>query len=249
MTVAAASIPKLPYQTTPAWNLKIADWNLPTLDMPLANDRASVSDSSTETPFYEMGRLPYWSPPEVLPGLHGFLASDSSTEHPYRNDEQRIAGQRYRIRFFQHVTTGRSEVLFVDFGEVEADPQYQQIVDELRNTGRELLAEEVIEMLRASQEDSDEADIQFFSLQAMARFLIKQKEFADPIVGPDPHGIMQIEWHIMGNGLLVMAFVEDGQVHCVAQADASPQGNQLNVSVQLAEDQAVEEFGHLVPLR
>ena len=85
--------------------------------------------------------------------------------------------------------------------------------------------------------------------RAMARFLIKQQEFADPIVGPDPYGIMQIEWHIIGNGLLVMAFLKGGQVHCVAQADASPQGNQLNVSVQLAEDQAVEEFGHLVPLR
>ena len=163
-------------------------------------------------------------------------------------------GRQYQIRFFRYATnTGDSETLLADIGEVvhesEVDPQYQQVVDDLRSGGRELLASEVIEMLRASREDPDDTDIQLFSLQAMARLLLRHQNFADPVTGPDPYGIMQIEWHITGNGLLVMAFIEGGQVHCVVQADASPQRDRLNVSVQLSEEQAVREFGHLVPLR
>ena len=164
------------------------------------------------------------------------------------------SGRQCQIRFFQYATnTGDSETLLVDTGEIahesEVDPRYRRVVDDLRSRGREILASEVIEMLRASREDPDEADIQLFSLQAMARLLLRHQDFADPVAGPDPYGIMQVEWHIAGDGLLVMAFIEDGQVHCVVQADASPQRDKLNVSVQLSEEQAVREYGHLVPLR
>ena len=157
----------------------------------------------------------------------------------------------YQIRFFQHDTESSTAIL-VDFWEAEGasesefDPEYQQVVDELRSGGREILAEDLIEMLRNIRE---EPEIKLCSLQAMARFLIKQKKFEDPITGPDPIGIMQAEWHIIGDGLLVMAFLDDDQIHCVAQADATPENEALNSSVQLAENQALEEFGHLVPLR
>ena len=139
MTFAAASIPKLLDQTTPVWNLKIADLDLPSLDVPLEIGPASdPSYSSTEVPFYEMGQLPWLGTHRdheavLLGELHrvreqGQDPSDSSTDRPYRNDQQRSAGRRYRIRFLQHVTnTGRPEVLLVDFGEVqeevETDPQ------------------------------------------------------------------------------------------------------------------------------
>ena len=165
---------------------------------------------------------------------------------------------RYRVRFFQAGFTTISELISVDVEPIdvwppvnmtEEDSGYQQVVEDLRNAGRELLASEVLDMLRASEEDPDETTIQLFSLQAMARFLIEHGNFDDPIAGPDPHGIMQIEWHIDGNGLLVMAFLRDDQVRCVAQADACPSTDKLNISVQLSEDQAAMKVGHLVPLR
>ena len=165
---------------------------------------------------------------------------------------------RYRVRFFQQASFATmSELILVDVEPIdvwppvdmtEEDSGYQQVED-LRNAGRELLASEVLDMLRASQQDPGETTIQLFSLQAMARFLIKHGNFDDPIAGPDPHGIMQIEWHIDGNGLLVLAFLGGDQVRCVAQADACPSTDKLNISVQLSEDQAAREFGHLVPLR
>ena len=136
-----------------------------------------------------------------------------------------------------------------DTSEVEFAPEYQQVIDELRAAGREIPAEDLIEMLRDIQEAPEEPDIKLFSLRAMARFIIKHSKFDDPVIGPDPIGLMQAEWHINGDGLLVMAFLDDDQIHCVAQADATLQSGALDISVQLTENQAIKEFGHLVPLR
>ncbi len=146
-------------------------------------------------------------------------------------------------------------VILVDSGDTEGAfdtgyaPEYQEVINDLQNGGREILADELFEMLRSAQEDPEEPEIKLFSLQAMARFLIREKQYDNPIFGADPRGLMQIEWHIDGHGLLVMAFVEEELIHCVAQADATPKSELLNKSVLLTENQAVEEFGYLVPLR
>ena len=135
-----------------------------------------------------------------------------------------------------------------DTPEGEFGAEYRGVIDDLRAAGREIPAEDLIDMLRNIQEDPGESEINLFSLQAMARFLIRHRKLADPVIGPDPTGMMQVEWHIIGDGLLVMAFLENDQVHCVAQSDATPGVRALNRSVQLTENQAIEEFGHLVPL-
>ena len=88
-----------------------------------------------------------------------------------------------------------------------------------------------------------------YSLRAMARFLIEHGEFADPLAGPDPDGIMQIEWRIFGDGLLVMAFLEDEYIHCVAQAEPPDSDDALDISVELPTEQAAKEYGYLVPRR
>ena len=161
---------------------------------------------------------------------------------------------RFECRFFEYAGESSTTILVDHWDpavarESEFDPEYQQVIDALRSGDREIPAEDLIEMLRNIQEDPEEPAIKFFSLQAMARFLIKHRKFDDPIIGPDPIGFMQAEWHITGDGLLVMAFLDDNQIHCVAQADATPKSEALNRSVQLTENQAIEEFGHLVPLR
>ena len=58
---------------------------------------------------------------------------------------------------------------------------------------------------------------------------------------------MQAEWHICGNGLLVMAFLEDDKIHCIAQADQTSRTPALSKSAILTEEHALEELGHLVP--
>ena len=156
-------------------------------------------------------------------------------------------------RFFRYPLRAETAIL-VDFGEAtveiggEFEPAVQEVIDELRAGDREIFADEVIEMLRNSRE-ADEPDIQLFSLRDMARFLVKHRTFEDPIAGPSPYGIMQVEWHIVGDGLLVMAFVGDGQIHCVAQTDATQQHEAMNDNVRLSEAEALKEYGRLVPLR
>ena len=200
----------------------------------------------------------YWEIPQELPSILSGHDDDAEMRDSGRlqnwSNQLHVGFDRIGCRFYQYDTESSTTVL-VDHGkaeippEYEFDAEYQQVVDGLRAAGREIPAEDLIEMLRDIQEDPEEPEIKLYSLRAMARFLIKHRRFYDPIIGPDPIGIMQAEWHIIGDGLLVMAFLDDNHIHCVAQADATLQSEALNRSVQLTEDQAVEEFGHLVPLR
>ena len=168
-------------------------------------------------------------------------------------DFTRVQVRHIHLRFFRYATAGPvilvDEYDVVDSPEEDLDPEYQRVVEQLRSGGREVLAEELIEMLQNSREDPEEAGIQLYSLQAMASFLVRNGKFEDPVSGPNPRGIMQIEWHIAGNGLLVMAFVEDGQIHCVVQADATTERSEINKNERLTEREALEAFGYLVPLR
>lgn len=128
--------------------------------------------------------------------------------------------------------------------------RYREVVEQLRSRGRQLVAEELVELLHSIQEDpDDDVEIQLYSLQSMARFLIQHNEFDDPLATPDPDGLMQIEWSIFGDGLLVMAFLEDDNVHCVAQADLPTSNEALNISAELPMEQVAEEYGYLVPQR
>ena len=159
-----------------------------------------------------------------------------------------------RVRFFQYGLESSTAILIEPSNdeitsESKLDWEYQKVIDNLRNGGREIPADDLIEILQNIKEDPEAAEINIFSLQVMARFLIKHRNFDDPIIGPDPIGTMQVEWHILGDGLLVMVFLDDDCIHCVAQADATDSSNALNRSVQLTECQVIKEFGHLVPLR
>ena len=125
-------------------------------------------------------------------------------------------------------------------------PEYERVVRQLQEGGRELVAEEVYEMLLASKEP-DGDPIQLFSLRAMADFLVQHRDVMDPIICPSPHGIMQLEWHILGDGLLIIAFVEEERVHCVVQADATEQAEAKDVSERMSRATLMERLGYLIP--
>ena len=137
----------------------------------------------------------------------------------------------------------------IRFGDKAAiDPEYQRVIDSLKDGGRELMASEVYEMLLSSKEP-DGDPIQLFSLRAMADFLVRHWNIADPVAGPSPTGIMQLEWHILDDGLLVIAFVEDERVHCVVQADATEGRGAMDVSERMSTDALMNRHGHLIPPR
>ena len=197
-------------------------------------------------PFADEGEIhpadqPLWMPISCLQG--GAATIESEAEARY-------------FRFYLYgKESSAAEIVLVDDlyewspSDAEFGSEYQRIIDELRNGGRELAANELIAILRNSLEDPEEPKVKLFSLQSMARFLVSNGQFKDPIIGPDPIGIMQIEWHIDGNGLLVMAFLEDNEVHFVAQADETSNRLALDYSVQLPVNQVLKDYGYLVPTR
>ena len=151
-------------------------------------------------------------------------------------------------RFFQYANDPSTILVDSNEGSVRLgdqpaiEPAYLRAVESLRDSGRELVADEVYEMLLASKEP-DGDPIQLFSLSAMADFLVQHRDISDPISGPSPHGIMQLEWHILGDGLLVIAFVEDERVHCVIQTD------EMDVSERMPTDALMRQHGRLIPTR
>ena len=210
-----------------------------------------------------LGGSAHWDFPDEFPCILTGYYEDTEMEEfggPQGwTDYLLVELDRIICRFYAYDTKSGTTMILVDHEEAECepdleyhehdDPEYQKVIHDLRTGGREVSAEDLIEMLQDIEQDPDEPEINIYSLQAMARFLIKHSRFDHPIIGPDPIGMMQAEWHIIGDGLLVMAFLENEQIHCVAQADATPQSEELNVSVQLTENEAIEEFGHLAPLR
>ena len=123
----------------------------------------------------------------------GIVLSDSPQTYMYRTgplyNEMSTTEPPLNIRYFIYPVEPSSTTILVDFSDPESliepeNPQYLEIVEQLRSGGREVVAEELIELLHDLQEEGEE--INTYSLQAMARFLIKNREFADPIFGPDP---------------------------------------------------------------
>ena len=233
---------------------------LSTLTVPSVHESNEEGDAPSET---LLGGSTHWDFsdefPYILTGYYEDTEMEKFGSPQDLTNYLLVEHDRIRCRFYAYGTKSDTTMILVDHEEAEYEPDlehhehdglaYQEVIHNLRTGGREVSAEDLIEMLRDIEQDPDEPEISIYSLQAMARFLIKHRKFCHPIIGLDPIGMMQAEWHIIGDGLLVMAFLENEQIHCVAQADATPESEELNVSVQLTEDEAIEEFGYLVPLR
>ena len=141
-------------------------------------------------------------------------------------------------------------VLVVDFGEPlsEFPDEYQATVNHLRENGRPVLADQLIEMLE--DQEPDEAKISLVSLREMARLLVEQRDFDDPLIGADRRGLVHAQWTIAGNGILIWGFLEDRRILMVAQADESsiaPEG--LDINERLPAEKVLDTYGYLVPRR
>ena len=138
----------------------------------------------------------------------------------------------------------------VDSGEPlgEFPDEYQATVNQMRENGRPVLADQLIEMLE--DQEPDEAKISLVSLREMARLLVEQMDFDDPSIGADRHGLVHAQWTIAGNGILIWGFLEDKRILMVAQADESsiaPDG--LDINERLPAEKVLDTYGHLVPRR
>ena len=204
---------------------------------------------------YEEGSYSYvqelhgvWRPNESAVVLHGVWRPNF--------DVHSTTAPLTRIRSPLRVSTAEFEVklihygeglVIVDFGEPESafPEEHLAVVNLLRNHGRHLFADRLIDMLQNVRDDPD-ATINIISLRDMARFLVEH-DFKDPAIGPDRRGIVHAQWRISGNGVLIMGFLGNGDILLVAQGDETPDSDELDISTRRPEPEILEEYGHLVP--
>ena len=142
-------------------------------------------------------------------------------------------------------------LIVVGFGESETEipKDHWEAVRFLRNNGRSILADKLIAMLQAVDDDPDGGTISIVSLRDMARLMVENGGFADPSISPDDLGIVHAQWRIFGDGLLVISFIGHGEILVVAQADGDPHREDLDISKRGQMQGILREYGHLVPLR
>lgn len=129
------------------------------------------------------------------------------------------------------------------------DHEYAEAVHRLSRLGRGGLADSIGDQLESRRQFEEENLPRPESLLQMAEFLAKFNEFKDPTFGSDPLGNVQVEWHTYGKGVIVMAFLEAGEIECVVQADAEDGKPELDEWATGTWDHIVEKFGYLVPVR
>ena len=180
---------------------------------------------------------------------------------PADSRHTRTVGPRYVLRSYSGTSDYEISLLqygeypdtliMVDFGEPTSEfpEEYQAHIDHLRTNGRRILADKLVTMLRNMRDDPDQGEVHIVSLQDMARLFSKRQEFADPFIGTDRRGIIHAQWRMVGNGVLVWGFLGYGDVLLVAQADETPDNEELDITTRGSEHAILEEFGHLVPRR
>ena len=193
----------------------------------------------------------YEEPHESVVVLHGVWrpnfdvrsATDPMVASPRIRSPLRSSTADCEVKLIQY----GEDLFIVDFGEPESEfpEEHRAVVNLLRNRGRHIFADRLIDMLQDVRDDPD-ATINIISLRDMARFLVKH-DFKDPAVGPDRRGIVHAQWRISGNGILIMGFLGDGDILLVAQADETPDSEELDISTRRPEPEILEEYRHLVP--
>ena len=198
------------------------------------------------------------------PHVHGFGTGTSQVwEHSSGTANDDLLGKFSDYVILSCTGTAQYEVAVVQYGEgsgawvivdfqeptSEFPEEHQEVVDYLRDYGRPLLAEQLVEMLRNVGEDSDEPLPKIVSLRDMARLIVEHRNFADPFIGPDGSGFVHAQWRILNDGMLVVVFLGFGQVLLVAQADKGHDARGLDLNIHGEGNVILEKYGYLVPRR
>ena len=101
------------------------------------------------------------------------------------------------------------------------------LLDRLAGMGRKDVADRIQQYLDIVDDEPDEPPVTMESLRSVISFIAQQPKLAPPIVGSDPHGLMELEWHLLdngdpssvwgrGNGVVSMKFLGSGKIQYVA---------------------------------
>lgn len=187
------------------------------------------------------GRLYYHSPHEgsddddtyaLLSDFGQFLLSTARAQPERVFFDPSILKWRALFRVFLDASTGPTEL--------ESDRRRMSI-NRLNAVGRTEAADRLTQLIAIIDDDPDEPDLDADSLMYFADLLIDEPHFETPVIGIDPEGRLQAEWHVLSQGLLVMNFRQDGLIRFVAVSEpARPGRERMRVSGTLRKPDALQ---------
>ena len=134
---------------------------------------------------------------------------------------------------------------------IAAESTHEGIIAVLRLFGVEAVADRLSYLRSLSDDDPDETPIDVESLRAMALFLMSERQLPDPQIAISSDGLMQTEWRMSPNGILVMEFRRSGLIRFAAISPSTePEVDRHRVNGTLPTDEAlaaVRPFTSLLP--
>ena len=117
----------------------------------------------------------------------------------------------------------------------------------LRESGLEQSADRLGYLQRLADEDPDEEPISVASLRHLTAFLMDERHLGQPEIGVSPDGVALAQWHVMGNGVLAMEFLDSGLIRFAGTSGpASRDGQSLRVSGTLPKTKALQAIHSLL---
>ena len=97
------------------------------------------------------------------------------------------------------------------------------LVMTIKDAGFDGVAGQLLSLFSLIGEDPHEPDVSTASLRNLAAFLAEHPGLPPPSVGLDPNGYVDAEWTLPDDSLVVMVFLPDERIRCVAigSVDAS----------------------------
>ena len=133
----------------------------------------------------------------------------------------------------------------------------EMLLDLLAERGQTTVAGRIKEFFTLRSQEVDEPSVVMESLRSLVGFVIQTPNLAAPIIGSDPKGLMELEWHLhdngnpdsfwgRGNGVVSMKFLKSGLIQYVALSGPYREGSERleaqGVSTKAATMTSLGEF-------
>ena len=133
----------------------------------------------------------------------------------------------------------------------------EMLLDLLRSRSQATVADRIKEFFNLRAQDPDEPPIVMESLRSLVGFVLQTRDLATPIIGSDPEGLMELEWHLRdngnpdsywgrGNGVVSLKFLKSGLIQYVALSGPHREGSERleaqGVSTKAAMMTSLGEF-------
>ncbi len=117
----------------------------------------------------------------------------------------------------------------------------REIIDLLRELGRNSVADRLVYLEGLHDDDPDEPLIEFESLRTLAGFVLSEGQFPDPEIGLTPRGFAVGQWRTLPDGILAMEFLPNDWIRFAGIGCAShPLNQRRRINGELERHKAID---------